>query len=265
LIRKGTIKLLSDMEINTTDAPEKADVILYPGGCPTMWPVVMNEISETMEKFDKSELIIGPATFQFGYTDWVGLFNCFAPRIAGLFARDNRSFVNLQAAKFGNNIKTGISHDPSLYLRNSQWLEEQKKAAKNEYVLTAFRRDHEMKPGPEEKLLKHFQSVLPEKTFKKLTHWVRKRAKKRKIQTAEKLADSKVPVKDVDAWALDFDGYLETIRHAKEIHTDCLHVMIFGAMLGKPVFAYETSHGKLEGVYEQSLKSWANVTFVSHH
>lgn len=265
MIRKGTIKLFSDLGIKTTDDASKAEVILYPGGCPTMWPVVMKEISETLEKLDKTELIIGPATFQFGYTDWAGLFTRFAPRIAGLFARDKKSFANIQATRLGNNIKTGLSHDPSLYLRNSQWLEEQKKAAKNEYVLTALRRDHEMKAGVGEKMFKPFESILPEKIFNKIIRWSRKRSKRQKIRTAKKLSGSNLPVKDVDVWNLDFDGYLETICHAKEIHTDRLHVMVFGAMLGKPVFAYETSYGKLEGVYEQSLKSWANVIFVSHH
>jgi hypothetical protein len=39
--------------------------------------------------------------------------------------------------------------------------------------------------------------------------------------------------------------------------------MLLSAMLGKKVFAYPTSHSKLEGVYEYALKGWADVTFVA--
>jgi hypothetical protein len=33
------------------------------------------------------------------------------------------------------------------------------------------------------------------------------------------------------------------------------------ALLKKPVVAYQTTYGKLEAVYKNSLKDWADVSF----
>jgi exopolysaccharide biosynthesis predicted pyruvyltransferase EpsI len=59
------------------------------------------------------------------------------------------------------------------------------------------------------------------------------------------------------------DVFVETVRDAAEVHTDRLHVMLLAVMLGKPVIAYQTLYGKLEAVYEHSLKGMTgvNVTF----
>ena len=262
LIRNGTLKLLSDLEIKTTDDAGNADVILYPGGCPTMWPVVMNCIEKTFVQFSKAALIIGPATFEFGITNWPAIFKTYASRIIGLFAREPKSFSNLRDANLPPNIYTGLSHDPALYLLNTEWLKTQKALTTEEYVLAAFRRDHEVKCEAEEKRIRFIKPLLSEKISKKLIHWVRKRAKRKKVLIAGNLADSKFPLKDIEVWRLDFDNYIDTIRRAKEVHTDRLHVMLFAAMLGKPIFAYETCYGKLETIYEHSLKGWANVTFI---
>jgi len=228
-----------------------------------MYPQVMACISESLHTFFGAELVVGPATFRLGYTDWVGTFNRSASPGVALFARDPDSFMNLRKARLRKSIKIGLSHDPALYLRDSEWLDAQKSAVANEYVLAAFRRDHEMNTGIPGEWVKALRAVLPKGTFKKLTHWFKKRARRRKVDIARKLADSKLPLNEVDVSHLDFDSFVETVRCSKEVHTDRLHTMLLAAMLDKPVFAYRTSYGKLEGVYEQSLKGWTKVTFVS--
>ncbi len=263
LIQKGTLQLLLDLGIDVTSDPGKAEIILYPGGCPTMHSQVMASIRETLKTFPEAELVIGPATFQFGHTDWVDVCNRFSSRIAALFARDPDSFTNLQRASLRNNIKTGLSHDSALYLRNSEWLEGHKQNAKEEYVLAAFRRGHEMETGIVGRWIKHLQLYLPPKTFKKLTHWGRKRARLRRSKLARKISDQELVFKEVNIANLDFNSYVDAIRCSRDVHTDRLHVMLLAVMLGKPVFAYETSYQKLESVYEHSLKEWANVTFIS--
>jgi exopolysaccharide biosynthesis predicted pyruvyltransferase EpsI len=263
LICKATAAMLSDIGITITRQPKEAEIILYPGGCPTMWPVVMAQIEDSLRKHTQAMLVIGPATFEFGFTDWDKIFKNPVCRISGLFTRDRRSFANLENANLPSGIQKGLSHDPSLYLLNSPWVEEQKKNCSQEYILTAFRRDHEASPGIEERSIKKLKKILPEKIFRKLTRWCRKRSRRRKILTAHKLSDSKLPFRDEEIWRMDFEGYVETIRRAKEIHTDRLHVMILGAMLGKKIYAYPTLYGKLDNVYEHSLKSWADVTLVT--
>jgi exopolysaccharide biosynthesis predicted pyruvyltransferase EpsI len=66
-----------------------------------------------------------------------------------------------------------------------------------------------------------------------------------------------------DASVCQFEYFVEVIRSAAEVHTDRLHCMLLAAMLGKRVFAYSTAYGKLEAVYEHSVKEWAHVEFVS--
>jgi exopolysaccharide biosynthesis predicted pyruvyltransferase EpsI len=262
LICRATAAILSDIGIITTEKPEDAEIILYPGGCPTMWPAVLTKIEESLKKYTHATLVIGPATFEFGYTDWDKKFKNSGCRISGLFARDPQSYANLENANLPSNIQTGLSHDPSLYLLNSSWMEEQRKNCSQEYILTAFRRDHETWPGIEQRCIKPLKIILPEKMFGKMTRWCQKRSKRRKILTAHELSNNKLPFRDEEIWRMNFDDYVETIRRAKEVHTDRLHVMILGAMLGKKIYGYPTLYGKLENIYEHSLKDWADVTFV---
>lgn len=254
-----------------------------------MYPQVISSICESLDKFPQAEFALGPATFRFGYTNWVSIFSSPTAKVAALFGRDSISFSNLQKAQLPNNIEIGLSHDASLYLRDSKWLETIKAAARDEYVLVAFRHDSEMKtsiPTVSElaykiKLAERFCSgqyssvteitwtdnilaLLPKKPFKKINHWIQKHARLRRMSIAIKLANPKLLLKAVDVAELAFESFVEMIRDAKEIHTDRLHTMLLGAMLGKPVFVYETAYQKLESVYEQSLKDKTNITFVSY-
>lgn len=265
LIRNGTLKMLEDIGITQTNNPKDAEIILYPGGCPSMWSQVIDCIKKTITDYPKAKTIIGPATFEYGYTDWPGLFDKYSDRIEALFARDKRSYNNLLKSGLKEKVHTGLSHDPSLYLLNSDWIIKQRQTSSSEYILVSLRRDREMAVDKMAKATNILKPVLSQKAFHKLTRWVRKRAKKQKIKYIEKKTHNDLPIRDIDVWTLDFEDYIDTIRRAGEIHTDRLHVMILGAMLGKTVFAYKTLYGKLENVYEHSLKDWANTVIVSDY
>jgi exopolysaccharide biosynthesis predicted pyruvyltransferase EpsI len=75
--------------------------------------------------------------------------------------------------------------------------------------------------------------------------------------------DPVVPMLARDVSRQRFEVFAETIRAARVVHTDRLHILLLAAMLGKKVFAYTTSHAKLEGVYRHSLAAWADVTIVA--
>ena len=85
---------------------------------------------------------------------------------------------------------------------------------------------------------------------------------KKRTGIVNKLGKSLLPHKIIDASALDFESFVETIRCASEVHTDRLHCMLLAVMLGKPTYAYPTSYGKLETIYKHSLKSLASVTLI---
>lgn len=262
LICKGTEKLLADLWIQTINNPKAADILLYPGGCPTMWTAVLEQIEEAIKNFPDKKIVIGPATFEYGFTNWPEIFSRHSDSIAGLFCRDKKSFENLKNARLSEKIIQGLSHDPALYLKDSKFIQELKTKTAEEYVLAALRRDHEMMPCRTEKIIDRIGPLIGNKYSKKLIRWIRKKAKNQKVKMIEKNAEN-LPVKVCDVWLMDEQQYLETICSAEEIHTDRLHVMILSAMLGKKVFAYPTLYGKLENVYEHSLKNWANVEFIS--
>ena len=260
LIRMGTLELILRLGLKTTEIPEKADIILFPGGCPTMHQTVIDLIHKTIKQAKSKEIVIGPATFQFGHTNWPKIFN--SEKVSALFARDAESFKNLKLAELRKNITISLSDDSALYLQNSKWLEKQKKTTEKDYILIAFRHDHEMDLLFCGNIIEQHFSFLPKKLLKKLTHWFKKRARLKRESHAQRYADNDDCVNAIDIANLDLHHYTDMIAKSKQIHTDRLHVMLLGAMLSKPVFAYKTSYSKLESVYNQSLKEWADVTFV---
>jgi len=60
------------------------------------------------------------------------------------------------------------------------------------------------------------------------------------------------------------DGFIEAINAVEEVHTDRLHVAVFGCMLRKKVVFYEGNYWKNEAVYETRLKGNYDVTFRKH-
>lgn len=262
LIRMGTLQLLSDIGIKTTVDPKKADVILWPGGNPTMWRANVKGWKEVWTRFPKKEFVVGPATFQFGTIDWAGEIRQSQSRITGLFARDPDSFENLQKAQLPDRIHIDLSHDPAIYLRGSTWLGEHREAATEEYVLAAFRNDHEA-ANKTSAYMRFYRHLLPGRIVRRLDRAVKVNNIERKIAMARERSTMTEPLRVCDASLLDFESFVETVRRAKEVHTDRLHCLLLAVMLGKQVFAYPTSYGKLEGVYEHSLKTWADVTFSS--
>lgn len=60
-----------------------------------------------------------------------------------------------------------------------------------------------------------------------------------------------------------FDEYRRALRDSAAVVTDRLHVAIPAALLGKPVYLVDGGYHKLRGVYEHSLASLRNATFVA--
>lgn len=261
LIRMGTVHLLSDLGVVATVDPRKADLILWPGGNPSMWRGNVKGWQEVWARFPETEFVVGPATFQFGLFDWPRAVRESPAPITGLFARDRESFANLQKAGLPNDIEIGLSHDPALHLRRSAWLSEHKEATTEEYVLASFRSDHEA-AGREHRYFRALRPFLPTRVARHLRWRLATGNRRRNIAAAAKRATAETPLRACDASGLDFASFVETVRRAKEVHTDRLHCLLLAVMLDKPAFAYPTSYGKLEAVHEHSLKGWARVTFV---
>jgi exopolysaccharide biosynthesis predicted pyruvyltransferase EpsI len=264
LIQFATTRILSDLAIRTTVDAKKADVILIPGGNPSMWPESGSELWRRLSAQNpRAELVVGPAGFNASYPDWERLVNDPASRVSGLFARDPMSLAALRAAGLRTGITFALSHDPALYLRDSEWIAAHRDAATTDYDLAAFRDDHETNLGYDS-LWRSARSLLPKRVHLALMRRRAATVRARKIALARRTPGDTAPLPFVctDVSQQRFELFVETIRAARNVHTDRLHVMLLAAMLGKKVFAYPTAYAKLEGVYSHSIARWTDVTLV---
>lgn len=255
LIRIGTELMLEELGIQTTLDVRKADLILWPGGNPSMWPG--NGWAETLTTFADKSFVVGPGTFQFfeGY-EWGNLLQQTRLRVEGVFARDTRSFRNLQKEFSTARFHIGLGHDPALHLRNSTWAIENQAAATEEYALASFRRDLEASIAHSA-----LAAYLPKVFRKRVQRKAQARSWENRLAQVEKFRTKSVPLRVRDVSTFDFESFVERVRGAKEVHTDRLHCMLLAVLLEKPTFAYPTAYNKLEAVFEHSLKGWANVQF----
>ncbi len=261
LIWLGTVQLLHDLEIRTTLDAAQADVILIPGGNQTMYQENIDVWKSVWAKWPDKEFAVGPMTIQIGAIPWVEDVRQAPAHIIGLFARDPVSYANLRECDLGSDIVQGLSHDPALYLRDSQIIKRQKEAARDEHILAIFRADSE---GycVKDKRLQWLVRSMPQAVSSRVDSRLKARGQAGKIATATQLsaADGELKVSDISKQTLPY--FFEMLRLAKAVHTDRLHGMLAAAMLGKRTFAYPTTYGKLEAVYEHSVKEWATVEFV---
>ena len=263
LIQKGSRLLLERLGIAETSEPDSAEVILLPGGNPSMWPGSGARLWQQLwQRFPHAEFVVGPAGFRRQYGEWRQAIIGAGKPVVGLFARDPVSFAALRSAGLPDHIEIGLSHDPALQLRGSTWLQGQRDAASNAYALLAFRDDHEGNIHGVA-LLEALRDLLPTRVFHGLSRSLAWLTRRRKIQQAQGVIPGELPVIVRDASREDLDAFLTSVRSAAEVHTDRLHVMLLAAMLDKPVVAYPTSHNKLETVYRHSLGDWARVRLSS--
>ena len=262
LIWMGNEALFSKLGIARTYSARDADVILWPGGNPTMWRINIEGWQECWRKWPEKRFVVAPATFHANSYNWQQLLRDSAPNLMAAFARDPQSFQNLTAASLKPNVKIGLADDPAFHLRDSEWIAKHREGAAEEYVLASFREDHESSYRPPRE--RRFTSRWP------ISAIVARRAKldyisfqARRLGKVRELSDKNAPIVHRDAPMMSFEAFVECVRDASAVHTDRLHCMILAVMLGKKVFCYPTSYGKLEAVYEQSMKTWAPVTFVS--
>jgi exopolysaccharide biosynthesis predicted pyruvyltransferase EpsI len=261
LIWMGDEILLNELGLIRVLNPCRADIILWPGGNPTMWNGNLAGWQDCWRRWPNTEFVVGPATFLGNNLPWKDLLKTTTANLAGLFARDPESYQNLCNLNLPSKIQIGLAHDPAFYLKDSQWIEEVRETCTSEYILASFRGDHESAQN-----LPKANRLLRIWPFSSLFHRYRHRChaayRRERLEMVGKMANSTLPLLEQDAPMLSFQSFIECVSRAGQVHTDRLHCMIISLLLGKEVFAYPTAYGKLEGVYEHSIKSWAKVHFV---
>ncbi|NLH44240.1 MAG: polysaccharide pyruvyl transferase family protein [Planctomycetes bacterium] len=261
LIWLGTERLLKDLGIARTMDPRTADVILIPGGNQTMWQANIDVWKETWTRWPDKEFIVGPTTVQLGFTTWRQDIEATTANVSGIFARDPDSYRTLLRCRLSDRIETGLSHDPALHLWDSDLIRAHRRAATEEFVLAAFRFDHE---GAMNWMARasRWDKLLPPVVTRRIRGRGARNHHQERINMVTRYTRRTEPLRICDASQEIFECFLENIRSASEVHTDRLHCMLLAAMLDKPTFAYPTAYGKLEAVYEHSVKGKANVEFV---
>jgi exopolysaccharide biosynthesis predicted pyruvyltransferase EpsI len=257
LIVKGITVLMQTLSIYRTYSIRLADAILYPGGNPTMWREVILVWRDIWKKYPDKPFIIAPITCSISDKYWIQSITEFNPNIVLFSTRDKESYAILKNASEVTCEKL-LSHDPAFYLRKSAILMNWKQGISEEHDLYSFRSDHEANgiksKFNENKYITYAQSIRTKITNKK--------KREEKISLADKHCQHGIKKLIQDASLANFEVFLDLILRAREVHTDRLHIMICAALLNKKIFAYSTNYGKLEAVYDQSMKGWANVTFI---
>lgn len=261
LIWLGTEQLLEDLYVHRTVEPREADFILIPGGNQTMWQGNIEVWQDAWSRWPDKPFVVGPITAWLGYTKWDREVRDRGPHVQAIFARDPASYTVLQTCRLPQGLTTGLSHDPALYLRDSELIRLHKKAATNEFVLAAFRDDFEGTKDLRARLGRWVR-LVPACVQREIEYHGRRIHCRNKLARMALRTRSTKPLRVCDVSRLPFPYFVETIRSAAEVHTDRLHVMLLAAMLGKPTYAYPTAFRKLEAVYEHSVKEWAHVEFV---
>jgi exopolysaccharide biosynthesis predicted pyruvyltransferase EpsI len=261
LIVQGGRRLLNRLRVPLTWNPHEADLILWPGGNPSMWKSNVEQIVAVLDAFPSTAFAIAPATFQDSKVDWRAALHHAGPRLLAVFARDAGSHALLQSAGLNPATIIGLGHDPALQLVNEAWVVEQRAAATREYVLVAFRTDHEAhRSDVRHGLIGVLQQVWP-RAARSIN---RTRGRQSRLEQARASASSTgLPVREADVSSYNPEIFIEAVRRAAVVHTDRLHTMLLAAMLDKEIVAYPTAYGKLESVAAQSLRGYDRLRFVT--
>jgi exopolysaccharide biosynthesis predicted pyruvyltransferase EpsI len=260
LIWKGNELLIQRFGLVRVLDPGKASVILWPGGNPTMWNWNVDEWEDCWKRWPDAEFVVGPATFHGNLHRWRERLSSSKGNITALFARDRASYATLAGLGLPLSTHLAMAHDPALHLRDSAWIREIRAGASEDYILAAFRNDHEAaRRLPEQKgLFRRWPfSAIHERRLAKMVRCF----DLERIDLVKGLSPSPLPLMYEDVALRSFESFVEKVSRAAILHTDRLHTMILGVLLGKRVAAHPTSYAKLEEVYHHSMADWADVKF----
>lgn len=260
LIVHGTRVLLESLGIEPTTDGGRADLLLYPGGNPTMWPRVLDTWCGIWRRFPRVPFLVGPSTFQTRDTRWVDALAAAAREIVALVARDPVSFDALGSVTPARGARVVLGHDAAFNLLGSARLRSWREGAREDHDLCSFRDDHEGLQSRAARALAALEGVVP--FSGRLEHLARRRAVRARVRAISRGLRGDLPVWIGDAAGERFDVFLDLLLRSREVHTDRLHVAIGGALLGKAVTAYATDYSKIEAVHAHSMSGWSHLTFA---
>lgn len=255
LLQAGLQRYLATQQVTVTTSPSQADIILMHGGgsIDDVWGTGLDHLLRLLCSHPQKAIVVAPSTIHFTETDLAAVLAPYTQPVH-FFVREQYTYDRLQASGLPKNVTVQLAHDTAFLLQDTTWLAQQLRQSTDSYTLCALRTDCES--AYSNLVLNHTPANLWEYGKRFLITQQQKQflhTHVPEVQTAD------VVVWD-DVSYRDFPTFLTTVRAAAEIYTDRLHVGILGALLGKPVHLFSTKYDKVRGVYEQSLRTYSNIT-----
>ncbi len=281
LISMGGQVSLDKAGVKCVDRWQEGTAIVVTGGAglSSVWGGAYAEVSEYCHgEAGKLPLVILPSTMSFESGDFADSLRDRQGRTV-VFAREQYTYQRLLDCKF-HNVEIGLDHDMAFALSDSDFINRLKASASQRHLLVVERRDAEALSGEPEKavaapgFLKKIVPIQFKRTYKLRKHEAeRKRSRFAKwvhqeIKNFFPTADS-TNSRYIDvslAGLVSFQNFCDLVKNASVVATTRLHVAILAALLGKPTLVIPGSkaYGKIQGIYEQSLKDMEHVKIVEN-
>ena len=282
LIGMGTQHVLKQLNINITKAPEDAEVIFLNGGgalAEGFYQNAYDQLLELADRFPDTPLVILPSSIFVSEGKGKFLEELRERKSAvHIFLREPQSLERLSQLELPPCIELHLDHDMAFYLRNSEFIAQCSKAAKNEHLLIVERFDLDQSthgPALAAWATRH-SALIGRKWLRRIMRATNKGSLfggafyREAIRLHhEKYANNqpvKVVYKDISHNRYgSFNDFIDLCVRAEYIVTTRLHVAIFGALIGKPLSLQEHpgEYNKIKSIHEHSLRHFPNTELLA--
>jgi exopolysaccharide biosynthesis predicted pyruvyltransferase EpsI len=260
--------------------PEDADVIVVTGGAMApLWYIHFAALEKYSQRFPDTPLLVLPSSYDLTGIDLPALL---AGRRAActLIARDPISLQALQAAALPSDVQTELAHDLAFQLAGSGWLGRLAVHAAQRHILVVERTDGEGVTGATLPEVGNttIRRLLPARLRHSLKYRLLasrrreqagespfvKRAVARVLTDHPQFARLAIHAGDISLGDIaSFEEFCQEIAGAAAVFTTRLHVGILAALLGKPTYLHPSSHKKIRGLYDYSLRDMPHVQLLA--
>jgi exopolysaccharide biosynthesis predicted pyruvyltransferase EpsI len=275
LIIKGAEYVLTKLNLTMVSDCNKADYIVINGGgfFNPIWDAGNKVLRDYRTKAPSVPIIMGPQTYRFNddiYNEFCEVCALTdAPII--LFCREMYSYELLQTYQLPQNVSLEISDDFAFELEDSEFIEQHRQQATEEYILISMRLDKESSffwlRNLASLITKARESNYPSLLIRLLSKLQRLlipliySLKWKKAVSESSQFTSKLPFIYADASSsASLNEFCDLIDKASLIVTDRLHVSIYAHLLNKQVMLFtHPSYYKIKGVYEYTMRSNSKI------
>lgn len=258
LIRMGAEHVMRKAGVELVDHAGKASAIVLNGGGSmndVWWEHGVDILERLRREHPGVPLTVAPQSYMITRRDFAAACHGIAP--VTLFCREHYSADHLHDLGLPAEANVQVSQDLAFELLDSDWLRAVSAQSSEKYVLVVVREDKEI---PRDHFVARVHARwLPPRVRRHLGHLRDGALAHRRTRSWLRLLEGEGIGPDVEVLTLDlsaqgsFDDFVATVRDARLIATDRLHVGILGHMLGKRVLLRPGVYHKIRGIYEMNM------------